>query len=385
MALGDLCVLILAAAHASASECGCASSRAGVTPFGAAAAEGSCTAPAPSSGARAATASESRVPLRVIRLPLGRARLGTDKPHFPEDAESPEREWSLTRALWADAFEVSNARFAAFVEETGFKSEAHEFGWSFVHELAVPESVRDGISTMVKGAEWWLPVPNASWRFPEGLAGEDALNSRADHPAVHVSKRDGDAFCKWAAGRLPKESEWEYAARAGRRGELYPWGNQLTTNKTWRANTWQGTFPKNNSGADGYLWTSPVDALGPQNAWGFYNMIGNAWEWTSDRWCPPPGSRRTAPPDCKRRMPADIAKEAADPGEINFVKKGGSFMCHKSYCYRYRSAARHFNSANSGALNLGFRCFYDALPAWAEEHVPADTGTAAPTRSGEEA
>ena len=367
--------LLLAAAHAS--ECGCASSsRAGVVaPFGDADA-GSCTTPAgdspsPPGAARASAASAaSRVPPRVIRLPMGSARLGTDEPHFPEDAEGPARAWTLSRSLWADAFEVSNARFAAFVDATGFRSEAHEFGWSFVHELAVPAGVRDGISTMVQGAEWWLPVPNASWRFPEGLAGEDALVSRADHPAVHVSKRDGDAFCAWAAGRLPKESEWEYAARAGRADELYPWGDALTTNKTWRANTWQGAFPRNNSAADGFAWTAPVDALGPQNAWGFYNIIGNAWEWTSDRWCPPRGSRRTAPPDCRRRTPADDAKEAADPGEVNFVKKGGSFMCHKSYCFRYRSAARHFNSANSGALNLGFRCFYDALPAWAEEHVP---------------
>jgi sulfatase modifying factor 1 len=334
-----------ASPSASPAGCGCASSRSGVSAaLGGAPDGGSCAAPPPP--APPASAPASTIPPRVVRLPRGAARLGTDKPHFAEDAEGPARAWTLSRDLWADAFEVSNARFGAFVAATGYASEAHVFGWSFVHELAVPAAVRDGISEMVQGAEWWLPVANASWRWPEGLAGADALGAaRRDHPVVHVSKRDGDAFCAWAGGRLPREAEWEYAARGGRAGELYPWGSVLRPAGAWRANIWQGGFPYNNSGADGFDWTAPVDAFGPQNAWGLFNVVGNAWEWTADRWCPLPGSRRAAPPDCARRSAAARAKADADPGEVDFVKKGG-------------------------AQNLGLRCVYDRLPAWAEESVP---------------
>jgi len=373
-----LAILVLHAHHArgagdDASTCGCASSRAGVSPLGGAPAA-SCAAPAAPAAPAAAPAPGP--PPRVVRLPLGRATVGTDKPHFAEDGEAPARPWALARALWADAFEVSVARFAAFVAATGYASEAHVFGWSFVHELALTPAARAAIDQAVAEADWWLPVPNASWAAPEG-AGSDALvDGRAHHPAVHVSKRDGDAFCAWAAGRLPTEAEWEYAARAGRGGaDRFPWGRAFVGGppggaRVFRANTWQGVFPRKNTAADGFAWTAPVDAFGPQNAWGLHNVIGNAWEWTSDLWCPREGSKRRAPPDCKRRTAARAARDAADPGEVDFVKKGGSFMCHKSSCYRYRVAARHYNSANSGAQNLGFRCFYDALPPWAEEHVP---------------
>jgi len=302
-----------------------------------------------------------------------------------------------------DSFEVSNARFSEFLEATGYVDEATSFGWSFVHEDAVDELTKSSITQSVKGAEWWIPVPNASWRFPRGLLGGDVLKQQEygllHHPAVHVSKRDGDAFCAWAGGRLPTEAEWEYAARgpsavvAVNSSEpptpsKFPWGETFYEKDgatvKHRANIWQGVFPHNNTAGDGFTWTSPVNSFGPQNGWGLYNIIGNAWEWTSDRWCPKEAggggkkkggkqgkkkSGRSTPPECRQKSPAQEAKEAADPGEIEFVKKGGSFMCHKSFCYRYRIAARHHNSANSGAQNLGLRCFYDQAPSWAVEVV----------------
>lgn len=411
------------------TTCGCASSRAGIkAPPGAslhellaadlAPSSSSCssdlsttTTTLSSTGEQEAFALPSSPPPTVIRLPPGKAKVGTNTPHFKEDAEGPMRTFTLRAPLWVDAYEVSNARFAAFLAATGYTDEATGFGWSFVHEDAVDEATKEGITQSVKGAEWWIPVPNATWRTPRGLGGGDVMATGLQHhPAVHVSKRDGDAFCAWAGGRLPTEAEWEYAARGPPSPTLspsskFPWGDTFyekqqqsgasgdasaaaSATTRHRANIWQGTFPHNNSGVDGYMWTSPVDAFGPQNAWGLFNVIGNAWEWTSDRWCPEEGEgggrggkkggggssskrRRDTPPECARRGPMDLAKEKADPGEVDYVKKGGSFMCHKSFCFRYRIAARHHNTANSGAQNLGVRCFYDSLPTWAQEEVAA--------------
>lgn len=333
----------------------------------------------------------------VVLLPQGSCILGTDIPHFKEDMEGPSFTFNLTRSLWMDVYEISNGRFDEFVKATNYITEAEVYGWSFVAEDAVPLHISKTITQSAAGTEWWLPVPNATWRSPEGL-GTDAINDgRIDHPAEHLSQRDATAFCAWAGGRLPTENEWEYAARGGKSGRIYPWGNkrqpddlplpgeeglvELVTSTTdiFRANIWQGDFPKNNTMRDGYTWAAPINAFGEQNAFGLYNIIGNVWEWTSDTWCPnvlPNGhlskrgvislsqkeGRKGIPEDCKRINASQKRKMEMDPGEVDFVKKGGSFMCHRSFCFRYRSAARHKNTANSSAQNLGGRCVYDKKP-----------------------
>jgi sulfatase modifying factor 1 len=409
-------------------ECGCAASRE-LSPRGSGGGDAESAASLSSSASAAASAAAAaaaaprpggiggarrrQLPLsalkRVVRVPAGSCTLGTDEPHFVEDAEGPAFAFTLPADLWFDAFEVSNARFAEFAAATGFRSEAEDFGWSFVAEGAVPPATSAAITQSAAGTEWWLPVPNASWRMPEGLG--TGLAGREDHPALHLSKRDAEAFCRWAGGRLPTENEWEYAARGGKSGRVYPWGNRrqpgdelaegapraagdaLPPLPGFRANIWQGAFPHENSAADGFAWTAPVDAFGAQSAFGLFNVIGNVWEWTADTWCPqvtPDGTtlprgaqpralregRTGVPPDC-RLSKAQRAKMRADPGEVDFVKKGGSFMCHRGYCFRFRSAARHKNTANSSAQNLGARCVYDARPAWA----PPDDG--APARAAE--
>lgn len=303
----------------------------------------------------------------VVKIAAGKMRLGTDAPHFAADAEGPAHDFTLKADLYMDAFEVSNARFQAFVSATGHKTEAEVYGWSFVHELAISEAALGDITQSVQGAEWWLPVPGATWFAPEGP--DSNITSRSDYPAVHVSQRDAQAFCAWAGGRLPSEDEWEYAARGGKRVRLFAWGNVLLSHNgtAHRANLWQGEFPYNNTGEDGSLWSSPIDSYGPQNAYGLYNVAGNVWEWTSTRWCPRDiAARKTerradeparVAPDCRRKQAANM-----DEGEVDYVKRGGSFMCHKNSCYRYRVAARHKNTANSSAYNLGFRCAYQEPP-----------------------
>lgn len=238
----------------------------------------------------------------------------------------------------------------------------------------MPPATLATIEQAVQGADWWVPVANASWAAPEG-PGTSAAAGRWDHPAVHVSRRDAAAFCGWAGGRLPTEDEWELAARGGKAARLFPWGDALTPRGEHRANIWQGAFPRGNSREDGFNWTAPVDALPPQNAFGLHHVVGNVWEWTATQWCPGggaaaargavPGARRVAP-GCGRRTRADLARVLADEGEVDYVKKGGSFMCHRDSCYRYRAAARDKNTANSSAANLGARCVYDARPPWAE-------------------
>uniref|UniRef100_A0A8C5SJZ0 Sulfatase modifying factor 1 n=1 Tax=Laticauda laticaudata TaxID=8630 RepID=A0A8C5SJZ0_LATLA len=171
---------------------------------------------------------------------------------------------------------------------------------------------------------------------------------RLDHPVLHVSWNDAVAFCSWAGKRLPTEAEWEYSCRGGLENRLFPWGNKLHPNGQHYANIWQGEFPRSNTEEDGYKGTAPVTAF-PPNGYGLYNIVGNAWEWTSDWW--------------EINHSADETYSPKGPSEgSDRVKKGGSYMCHKSYCYRYRCAARSQNTPDSSASNLGFRCAADILP-----------------------
>jgi formylglycine-generating enzyme len=266
-------------------------------------------------------------PQRRLDLQGATFAMGSDDPGHSGDHEGPVRPVVVT-GFAIDAFAVTNARFAAFVVATDHRSDAERLGGSFVFQGQLPSEVRERYPS-VPSAPWWRYVAGAAWFAPEG-PGSDPL-ARPDHPVVHVSWSDAVAFAAWAGGRLPSEAEWEYAARGGLEGARYPWGDELEPGGVHRCNVWQGRFPDHDSGADGYRGTAPVDAY-VANGFGLYNVVGNVWEWCAD---------------------------AFAGREPQRVRKGGSFLCHHSYCRRYRSAARTSGLDTDTATNLGVRVAYD--------------------------
>jgi formylglycine-generating enzyme len=277
----------------------------------------------------------------MVLLEGGSFLMGTeDSDGFPADGEGPVRRVEVD-PYWIDPVAVSNERFAVFADETGYATDAERYGWSFVFAGLLPDDFPD--TRGVAQAPWWRQVLGAEWRHPEGPQSD--LEGRMDHPVVHVSWTDAVAFCNWAGLRLPSEAEWEFAARGGLEQKRFPWGDEREPGGEHRMNVWQGRFPAENTLDDGHLGTCPVDAF-PPNGFGLHNTSGNVWEWCAD-WFDPSFH---AAPDAPRKNPAGPPTGQAK------VTRGGSYLCHDSYCNRYRVAARNSNEPHDSTGNLGFRC-----------------------------
>jgi sulfatase modifying factor 1 len=275
-----------------------------------------------------------------VELQGGRFKMGNPRGDgYPQDGEMPVHEVSLTPFAIATTT-VTNSQFASFVEETDYTTEAEEFGWSFVFAMFLPEDFEP--TRAVQRAEWWRQVNGADWRHPEGPQSDIA--DRGDHPVVQISWNDAAAFCGWAGARLPTEAEWEYAARGGLEGMAFPWGNALEPEGKHLMNVFQGDFPTGNTCADGFAGTSPVKAF-PANGYGLYEMTGNVWEMCSDSYS---ASSYELSDEVDPRGP-DL------PDDAPRVQRGGSYLCHASYCKRYRVDARSHNTPESCAGNLGMR------------------------------
>jgi sulfatase modifying factor 1 len=286
-------------------------------------------------------AAGSRPSRAAISLPGGTFLMGTDcRDAFPADGEGPVRPVSLS-PFAMDACPVTNRDFMEFVSATNYVTESERFQWSFVFWAHLPpERLDELVEDTVAAAPWWCKVPGASWLHPEGPGSHIA--DRPNHPVVHVSWNDAAAYAKWAGRSLPTEAQWEYAARGGLEQKLYPWGDELTPDGRHLCNIWQGEFPRVDTAEDGFAGACPVDAF-PPNAFGLHSITGNVWEWCSD-WF------QTAFTAAKLHDPAGPAT-----GQTK-VMKGGSFLCHASYCNRYRVAARTSNTPDSATSNIGFRC-----------------------------
>lgn len=277
-----------------------------------------------------------------VAIPGGVGLLGTSKPLIRSDGEGPLRKGRV-QSLSISIGSITNAEFSAFVAETAYITEAEHLGWSFVFWSQVPESV--GETQSVPGSPWWRRVDGASWQRITGPEC-DLVNQLPDHPVVHVSWNDARAYASWVGGRLPTELEWEHAARGGLGDVRYPWGDdEPDDEQTLLCNIWQGRFPRTNTARDGYETTAPARSFEP-NGYGLYNMVGNVWDWTADTF----------------RMPSQSARPGAQVSEEQItmkLAKGGSFLCHKSYCHRYRIAARIANTVDSATTHMGFRVVWD--------------------------
>ena len=287
--------------------------------------------------ARGGGTARDLLPLDVGVFAMGSA----DRWAYPDDGEGPVTEVEVS-AFSIGAYAVTNDDFSSFVEETGYITDAERFGWSFVFAGLLPDDFPP--TEGVVHAPWWRKVEGAAWRHPEGP--HSSIAERLNHPVVHVSWDDASAYCAWSGTRLPYEAEWEFAGRGGLAGKAFPWGDELEPDGEHRMNVWQGDFPGRNTGADGFVGTAPVDSF-PPNGYGIHNMTGNVWEWTGD-WFHPTFRERD-----KRRDPA------GPPNGTSRVQKGGSYLCHHSYCRRYRVAARQGSTPDSSSGNVGFRCAVD--------------------------
>lgn len=284
---------------------------------------------------------------------------------YRADGEQPVHAVQLSPFL-IDATTVTNAAFATFVKATGYITEAEQLGISAVFHLLV-RAERSDVTGTATGTPWWLVVRGADWRHPYGPG--SSIGDLQNHPVVQVTWNDAQAYCAWAGKRLPTEAEWEYAARGGLAGKRFPWGDDLNPRGTWLCNIWQGEFPHRNTAEDGHLGTAPVKTYAP-NGYGLWNTVGNVWEWCADWFATDTYQRHAG-----SLVINPLGPDEPDPGNRR-VMRGGSYLCHDSYCYRYRVAARSGNTPDSAASNIGFRCANDqrADQAGSRTEVPPSDG-----------
>lgn len=337
----------------------------------------------------------------MVRVTGGMVVIGTDEPLNKMDGEGPRRKVKMSD-FFINKYEVSNNEFREFVDDTGYVTESEKFGWSFVFESAIPDEIKENITEAVAATPWWLPVQESYWYQPVG-PGSDVFSKDADtgldrgnYPVVQVSWNDANAYCQWKYeyGCLPTEAQWELAARGGsenliietselpqnydmedfkalekRKYTRYPWGTSLVLdNGTYMSNTFQGKFPSENTALDGYEFMAPVDSFPAQNSLGLHHIIGNVWEWTADWWEVQHRAHKHYKTVTERIKSKGYSGELEEtsmrmildpsgpPQGTDKVKKGGSFLCHESYCNRYRIAARTQSTPDSATFNLGFRC-----------------------------
>jgi formylglycine-generating enzyme required for sulfatase activity len=277
----------------------------------------------------------------MVRIDAARFRMGGESAEaLPADGEGPIRQVNLS-AFHISKFAVTNRQFAEFVGKTGYRTEAQAFGWSFVFRNHIPEPRR---GPAMQGTPWWVRVDGADWDHPEGP--DSSALARPDHPVVHVSWNDAQAYCTWAGYRLPTEAEWECAARGGLDQKTYPWGDHLTPAGRHMCNIWQGKFPDLDLGEDGFTGVAPVDSFQP-NGFGLLNPVGNTWEWCADYF------------GADWHLAATRMDPVGPPAGTARVIKGGSYLCHESYCRRYRNAARTGSETGTTTGHIGFRVARD--------------------------
>jgi formylglycine-generating enzyme len=289
-----------------------------------------------------------KAPPAMVWIPGGTFLMGTnDKESFPNERPA---HFVQVQGFWMDAHDVTNAEFSKFVEATGYVTTAeHKIDWEDLKKELAPGTPKPDDSDLAPGAlvftptsgpvplndlsVWWRWVHGANWRHPEGPA--SSIQGREDHPVVQVSWHDAVAYAQWAGKRLPTEAEWEFAARGGLESKRYVWGDDFQPGGKHMANTWQGLFPVQDSGEDGFVGTSPVGSF-PANGYGLYDMAGNVWQWCSDWYRVDSHIEAASKNVCRDPGGPTESYDPADPYAPKRVVKGGSFLCNPSYCESYR-------------------------------------------------
>lgn len=300
----------------------------------------------------------------MLFIPGGEFMMGAAVGDYPEDSDAPPFR-AYVRDFFIDETEVSVGQFDRFVQDTHYVTDAEVYGWSFVFERDVPRNREmDELGYQhSQTSPWWVRVDGANWSFvhgPHGVSISSASSLLRDLPVTHVSWNDAWAYCAWRNARLPTEAEWEKAVRgpnisADSVPSPFPWGSSLRpSGHSFHANTWTGEFPKRDTGADGYAGLAPVKSMEPQNAYGVRHMLGNAWEWVADDFVAYARNKTYIGNGVSHPAPDPEAPKKRENG--NKTEKGGSYMCHHSYCHRYKSSSRTFASADSSLGHVGFRC-----------------------------
>ncbi|MDX9911593.1 MAG: formylglycine-generating enzyme family protein [Phycisphaerales bacterium] len=316
-------------------------------------------------------------PTGMVWVPAGEFTMGWDGLEGRFDERPAHR--VRTDGFWMDETEVTNAQFRAFVDATGYVTTAERaIEWEELQKQLPPGTPRPEDAMLAPGSmvftpprhevelgdftQWWSWVPGADWRHPTGPG--SSIDGMDNYPVVHVSWDDAEAYCAWTGKRLPTEAEWEHAARFEHDGEKFAWGDELEPGGRHLANIWQGSFPYDNTGEDGFAGAAPARSF-PASALGLYDMAGNVWEWTADQFRPDAYAQRVRalePGGCcvNPQGPESTADPRNPYSGDSRVQKGGSFLCHASYCESYRPSAKMASPRDTGMSHVGFRCVSDA-------------------------
>ena len=309
----------------------------------------------------------------MVWIPGGEFSMGAADPvgndmndvgmHATEDSRPIHR--VFVDAFWMDATEVTNAEFARFVQATRYVTIAERTPTAAEFPDAPPENLVAGSVVFAPPDhdvplhdhfQWWTYIAGANWRHP--LGPESNITGRENHPVVHVAYDDAVAYAQWAGKRLPTEAEWEFAARGGLTGQVYPWGNEFKKDGTWMANSFQGHFPDHDTGDDAFVGVAPV-AQYPPNGYGLHDVAGNVWEWTSDWYRPDFYADLQTTGVARNPRGPTTAFDPSEPDVAKRVHRGGSFLCTDQYCSRYMVGTRAKGEPDTGTNHLGFRCVRD--------------------------
>lgn len=307
----------------------------------------------------------------MVLIPAGTFMMGADSREARPD-EFPKHPVSVS-SFWMDETEVTNAQFREFVNATAYVTTAEQKpDWEELKKQLPPHTPRPADSLLVASSlvfvppaapvslhnvgQWWAWVQGADWQHPEGPG--SSIEGKDRYPVVHISWDDANAYARWAGKRLPTEAEWEWAARGGLENKPFPWGHEAIDAGKPKANTWQGRFPDQNSMKDGHFQAAPVKSF-PANGFGLYDMAGNVWEWCADWYRHDYYLSLAGEGEVKNPQGPETSLDPQEPLIPKRVQRGGSFLCHDSYCSSYRVSSRMKASQDTGLSHAGFRCVKD--------------------------